>query len=86
MKTLITQVLLYLLQFVLRYLGDYLSPEMLKRLADKALDFVEDLVTKTNTELDDAIVLALCAAIREAFDIPDLDAKMAAARRVGGVQ
>ena len=86
MKTAITTVLLYLLQFVLKYLGDYLSPAMLKTLADKALDFVEDLVKKTDTDLDDAVVLALCAAIRAAFDIPDLDARMTAARaaRAGG--
>ena len=50
-----------------------LKPEILKEVIDKGLDVIEDKVAKTPNKIDDAIVLPLCAKIREAFDIPDND-------------
>ena len=62
-----------LLTMLINYLLGVLSPETLKKFADKVLDFVEDHVASTETELDDKIVLPICRAIRNAFGIEDND-------------
>ena len=50
-----------------------LTPELLKKFADMVLDFVEEFVLGTASTVDDAIVLPLCQALRQAFNIPDND-------------
>ena len=50
-----------------------LTPDLLKELADKVLDFAEDKVLGSQNKIDDAIVLPVIETIRAAFDIPDDD-------------
>lgn len=62
-----------LLVWLIEMLMGMFSPKLLKDFADMVLDFVEDAVTKSETDIDDKIVLPLCNMIRTAFDIPDDD-------------
>jgi hypothetical protein len=50
-----------------------LSPDMLKGFMDNVLDFIEDKVAGTASDVDDRLVLPLVEMIRSAFDIPDND-------------
>jgi hypothetical protein len=50
-----------------------LTPDLLKQFVDKLLDFVEDAVLGSASELDDKLVLPLCQMIRDALNIPDED-------------
>lgn len=50
-----------------------LSPELLKTFVDMMLDFVENYVEGSKSEIDDRIVLPLCDTIRASFNIPDND-------------
>ena len=50
-----------------------LSPEMLKKAVDLILDVIEEAVEKSETKVDDAIVLPLCETIRATFGVPDDD-------------
>lgn len=50
-----------------------LSPDMLKKAIDYLLDIVEDAVEKSDSTLDDKIVIPLCNMIREALNVPDDD-------------
>ena len=63
------QLLMLLIQAFLALL----TPELLKKFADMVLDFAEDYVTGTASDIDDALVLPLCETIRKVFDIPDDD-------------
>lgn len=49
------------------------APHLIKGVADKILDYIEDKVVGSASEADDAIVLPICKMIRESFDIPDED-------------
>ena len=62
-----------ILSKVIEILLQLLSPELLKRFADMILDFAEDYVLGTKSEIDDKMILPLCALIRKTFDIPDND-------------
>jgi len=48
-----------------------LSPETLNKVADKALDWVEDVVKRSNNDIDDSLILPLLEIIRSAFNIQD---------------
>ena len=61
------KIILFLIEQAIKAL----KPEHFKLLADKVLDTVEDFVQGTDNEIDDALVLPLCAMIREAFGIED---------------
>ena len=50
-----------------------LSKDVLKKCVDALLDVIEDATSATENKVDDALVLPLCARIREAFNIPDND-------------
>jgi hypothetical protein len=50
-----------------------INPELLRRLADTFLDFIEDEVVESENKIDDMIVLPLCKVVRDAFDIEDND-------------
>ncbi len=50
-----------------------LTPELLRKLADSVLDFAEEYVLGSASEVDDEMVLPLCSMIRTTFDIPDTD-------------
>ena len=58
---------------LIQVLTTALTPDLLKKFADTALDFVEDHVVGSRSPVDDAIVLPLCNTIRAAFAIPDND-------------
>ena len=60
-----------ILQIVVRQLLKQLSPDLLKQIADAALDKVEQAVADSENKFDDQTVLPLIALIRTAFDIPD---------------
>lgn len=62
-----------ILQQLVAILVGLLSPELLKKLADMLLDFVEDFVLGTKTDIDDMFVLPFCKILRKAFSIPDED-------------
>jgi len=50
-----------------------LKPEVLLRVADKILDYIEDEVAESENKIDDITVLPLIAIIRNTFGIPDDD-------------
>ena len=62
---LITQMLNIVLALV--------TKEQYKELVDKIIDMVEDAVEKSPNTIDDAVVLPLCAKIRDILDTPDND-------------
>lgn len=45
----------------------------LKVWCDMVLDYAENYVLKTDSSIDDALILPLCGYIRKIFDIPDND-------------
>ncbi|MCF7847526.1 MAG: hypothetical protein K9M45_01650 [Kiritimatiellales bacterium] len=54
-----------------------LKPEHVAELLDFILDKIEDLVSRTDNKIDDAIVLPLCNTIRAGLNIPDNDEETA---------
>ena len=44
-----------------------------RELGDMVLDFVENKVLGSASPIDDAIVLPICKALRDALDIPEGD-------------
>lgn len=52
-------------------LFNMLTPDMLKSIFDSILNFIEDIVKKTETEIDDALVMPIIAMIRESLAIID---------------
>jgi hypothetical protein len=52
-----------------------LKAEQLEKVADKALDWVEAAIAKSENKYDDEIVLPLIAIVREAFGIKCEDVK-----------
>lgn len=49
-----------------------LTPDLIKRFADKMLDAVEDAVTKSENKIDD-LFIPMIGVIRKAFNVPDND-------------
>lgn len=62
-----------LIMYFLSHLLSLLSPEMLKKLVDRILDFVEAHVLGSASNVDDRVVLPLLQMIRSTFDIPDYE-------------
>jgi hypothetical protein len=62
-----------ILMFVVSQLLEMLNPEVLKDVVDKLLDYVEEKIEDSETQIDDKLALPLIAMVREAFDIPDDD-------------
>jgi hypothetical protein len=50
-----------------------LTPENLKLFVDAGLDAIENFVEKSETDVDNKIILPMCKLIRNTFDIPDND-------------
>lgn len=63
----------FLISNLVKILIGMMNAEVLKKFADMLLDFVEDFVLETGSKTDDAVILPLCAIIRNVFDIPDDD-------------
>lgn len=51
----------------------FLNPEVMKKGLDSLLDVVEESVTRSETQIDDVVVLSICNQVRRAFDVPDND-------------
>ena len=62
-----------ILQYVISIVLGLLTADQLKSFADSALDLIENVVQKSESKIDDQIVLPLCSLIRAAFNIPDND-------------
>lgn len=62
-----------MLQAIVSMLAQVLTKENLKIVADAMLDVAEDVVARSDNDIDDAIVLPAIERIRKAFDIPDND-------------
>ena len=52
----------------------FLSPEVMKKGLDSLLDVVEESVIKSETKIDDMVLLSICSQARRAFDVADNDA------------
>lgn len=61
------------LEQVLHEIIGYLKPADLVDLADRLLDYLENYVMKTETKVDDYIVMPFCQLIRGTFGIVDND-------------
>lgn len=46
-----------------------LKPEQLEKIADKALDWAEEAIKHSKSDVDDKLVLPLVSIVREAFDV-----------------
>lgn len=47
--------------------------DIMQTALDKLLDAVEDAIAKSETKVDDALILPLLAALRQKLDVPDND-------------
>lgn len=47
--------------------------DIMQTALDKLLDAVEDAIAKSETKVDDALVLPLLAALRQKLNVPDND-------------
>jgi len=67
------QILTALIEVFLRVLQSQKAEEVLRSFADMVLDFIENKVAETGTQVDDKLALPLCSLVRKTFDIPDND-------------
>jgi hypothetical protein len=58
---------------IMQIIEKLLSPENIIKYGDKLFDFIEDAVVTSETTIDDATVLPLIKALRNALSIPDND-------------
>lgn len=58
---------------VLELVKKFLTTENVKAVLDAIIDKLEDLIAKTNTDLDDKLVLPVLTALRNSLNIPDND-------------
>ena len=58
---------------IMQIIEKLLSPENIIKYGDRLFDFIEDAVTSSETTIDDATVLLLIKALRNALSIPDND-------------
>jgi len=66
----------YLISQLIRVLMAELAkhaPALMMGFADSVLDWVESYVLGSASDLDDKLILPICAMIRESYDIPDDD-------------
>lgn len=61
------------LNLLITVLMAVMTESMLKKFADSLLDFAENLVAKTISPIDDAIILPVISKVRSAFTIEDND-------------
>lgn len=50
-----------------------IPPELLVKGADRLLDIIEEMIAKSENQVDDAVVVPIIAVIRTSFHIPDED-------------
>ena len=68
-----SRILMGILQVLVPQLLGLLTPDVIKAVIDRALDVIEDAVEATETNLDNATILPVCATIRAALNVPDDD-------------
>ena len=61
------------LPFIMNFITNLLTEENWKIYGDKLLDLIEELAEKSETKLDDRILLPIVAQIRVLANIPDGD-------------
>ena len=67
-----TQVVNLMLPMLLTLIPD----DIMVRGLDALLDAVEDAISKSESNIDDALLLPLISGLRQKFDVPDgIDAK-----------
>ena len=62
-----------ILTWLLGQLIGFLNPDLLKGLADRVIDYIEDAIADSETDLDDKFAGPIIKMIRTSFDIPDND-------------
>lgn len=62
-----------ILMLIIQAILSVLTPDLIKKFADMVLDFVENQIAASETDVDDKIVLPLLNLLREALNIPDDD-------------
>lgn len=60
-----------MIKLLIKALLSMLTEERLKEFADRLVDLIEDVVSKSDNKWDDAVILPLCALVRETFDVED---------------
>ncbi len=63
----------YLITQLVKLIIGMLNAKLLRQFVDTLLDFIEDFVAGTKSDIDDAIILPVCNALREILNIPDDD-------------
>lgn len=61
------------LLWLVEQLLSILNPDLMIAAVDNLLDFLEEKIADSETEIDDKLVLPIITMIREAFNIPDED-------------
>lgn len=62
-----------ILQMLFNQLLGAMTPEVIKKVVDAAIDKVEELIADSNTQTDDKVLIPIIKLIRTTFDIPDND-------------
>lgn len=65
------KILMLAIDFLVRELGKEKNEQRLREAADWVLDYAEDFVLGTKSDIDDRTILPLCKMIRRSFGIPD---------------
>ena len=62
-----------IIQHAVQALIAALPPNVLAEGADRMLDLVENMIERSDTKVDDAVVMPIIRLIRTSFNIPDND-------------
>lgn len=60
------------LEYLIVAIGEF-TGDLIKELADKILDLIENKIEDTKNKFDDIMLLPICKVIRAVADIPDND-------------
>ena len=63
----------YLITQLVKLIIGLLNADLLRQFVDTLLDFIEEFVEGTKSDIDDAIILPVCEALRSILNIPDDD-------------
>jgi uncharacterized protein (UPF0147 family) len=72
-----SNLFLALLKALVAAMQEILVPENVRKVIDKAFDYVEDKVKDSPTSWDDTVVLPILTALRKALNVPDDDEQKA---------
>lgn len=56
---------------LLSKLAEFITPEMVVKIINKTIDFIEDQIVKTSNEIDDAIFIPVIDKVRNALKLVD---------------